>query len=373
MRRIVMGCVLALCVGTVALAQLTATVTMQTFTVGTTDFSFEIWARRTNTTGQIFVGTSSFYINYNNLSLGAPSISNENAKFIGDGTENSNYAPMTVDIVAGKVAVTINFTGNLTGSGAPLSVAEPDGERICTVTMPILDAEGSADMSWDAINSAISTSTSSPVTHTFVGSYASPLPVQLSGLRASVLTEMQGVMLTWNTLSEVNNYGFTVQRRSEGEGVFVDLAGAFIAGHGTTVEPQSYSYTDGTARAGRYEYRLRQQDMDGTAHYSGSVQVTVTLTDVAETAPKVFQLHQNYPNPFNPMTQIRFSVETSSHATLKVYNTTGQEVATLYDGPAQAGQYYTVTLDGHSLASGVYMYRLVSGTNTDIKRLVLVK
>ena len=58
-------------------------------------------------------------------------------------------------------------------------------------------------------------------------------------------------------------------------------------------------------------YRLKQQDMGGGVSLLAGVIVKVTVTDVAEVAPKVFQLMQNYPNPFNPTTQVKFSVEST--------------------------------------------------------------
>lgn len=88
--------------------------------------------------------------------------------------------------------------------------------------------------------------------------------------------------------------------------------------------------------------------------------------------PKTFALGQNYPNPFNPTTEIRFQVPEESHVSLVVYNTLGQRVATLIDDTAPAGE-HTVRLDATKLASGVYFYRLTSGSFTDIKKMVLLK
>jgi hypothetical protein len=90
-------------------------------------------------------------------------------------------------------------------------------------------------------------------------------------------------------------------------------------------------------------------------------------------APIEFSLLQNYPNPFNPETNIRFSVETTERATLKLYDMLGREVATLFDEVAEPGSYYNVKLDGSSLASGVYLYRLQSGKRNELRKLVLLK
>jgi hypothetical protein len=113
--------------------------------------------------------------------------------------------------------------------------------------------------------------------------------------------------------------------------------------------------------------------MDGAVHYTQSVIVNVTVTDVAEVAPKVFQLMQNYPNPFNPTTQLKFSVETTGRAVVKVYNMLGEEVTTLFDGTAEAGRYYTSTFNAAGLASGIYLYRLTTEQKTDVRKMLLVK
>jgi hypothetical protein len=88
--------------------------------------------------------------------------------------------------------------------------------------------------------------------------------------------------------------------------------------------------------------------------------------------PTAFTLGQNYPNPFNPGTKIDYSLPQSGHVSLKVYDLLGREVATLFDGEQVAGN-YTATFDGAKLASGVYLYRLQSGTSSVAKKLVLMK
>jgi len=85
-----------------------------------------------------------------------------------------------------------------------------------------------------------------------------------------------------------------------------------------------------------------------------------------------YTLSQNYPNPFNPTTDIRYSVGQPGHTTLRVYNMLGQEVATLVDGNVNVGT-FTAKFDATNLASGVYVYTLVSGNRTISKRMTLLK
>jgi len=197
------------------------------------------------------------------------------------------------------------------------------------------------------------------------------LPVQLSNFTAVMAGEHK-VHLRWSTISETNNYGFEVQKSTKSSEGYVTIENSFVPGHGTTLKPQEYSFVDETAQPGVWYYRLKQMDLDGTAHYSDGVQVSMVM-GVGEMAPIAFALKQNYPNPFNPETQIKFSVEQAGRATLRVYNALGQELATLFDGMAEAGQHYTVKLNGMGLASGMYFYKLDSGTRNDLKRMLLLK
>ncbi len=85
-----------------------------------------------------------------------------------------------------------------------------------------------------------------------------------------------------------------------------------------------------------------------------------------------FELGQNYPNPFNPSTNINFSIPQSQYVTLKVYDISGREVATLVDGIRNIGE-HTINFDATNLASGVYIYQLISGAQVHTKRMLLIK
>lgn len=93
---------------------------------------------------------------------------------------------------------------------------------------------------------------------------------------------------------------------------------------------------------------------------------------VGNAVPSEYKLGQNYPNPFNPATKIEYSVPKNSYVSLKVYNLVGQEVATLFEGRQQPGD-YVATFSGEGLSSGVYMYRLESEGISITKKFVLMK
>lgn len=88
--------------------------------------------------------------------------------------------------------------------------------------------------------------------------------------------------------------------------------------------------------------------------------------------PTDFALGQNYPNPFNPSTNISYSLPADAHVSLKVYNSLGQEVASLVDEARPAGQYVAVW-NAAGMASGIYFYRLQAGSYIETKRMTLLK
>lgn len=103
--------------------------------------------------------------------------------------------------------------------------------------------------------------------------------------------------------------------------------------------------------------------------------VVVGTTDAdghQELIPITFALNQNYPNPFNPATTINFSITRAGHTTLKVFDITGREVATLIDNDLTPGL-YDAGFHGASLPSGVYIYRLDAPEGNLTRKMILMK
>jgi hypothetical protein len=197
-----------------------------------------------------------------------------------------------------------------------------------------------------------------------------PLPIVLSQFSARQAGDA-GVLIMWQTTSETNNFGFYLQRKHADDAAFTDVAGAFIAGHGTTIQPQSYMFTDASGTPGAWWYRLKQVDLDGAIRYSDPIRVEA-VTGVSTTVPMSAFLAQNYPNPFNPSTTIGFGLPERSYVTLRVFNALGQEVTVLQNGEMEAGL-HTVSFDARTLPSGMYWYTLQTGSFRATKQLVLVR
>jgi hypothetical protein len=190
------------------------------------------------------------------------------------------------------------------------------------------------------------------------------IPVELTSFVASAIGN--DVQLSWTTATEMNNRGFEIQRK---EGVEYQTIG-FISGNGTTVQPQTYSFTDKNLKAGSYTYRLKQIDFNGQFEYSKEIEVDVI-------GLKEFSLAQNYPNPFNPTTTLSFSLAVDSKVSLKIFDVLGQEIMTLLNETKSAGK-HNISFDASTLNSGVYFYRIdatgVDGQKfTDAKKMILNK
>ena len=198
-----------------------------------------------------------------------------------------------------------------------------------------------------------------------------PIPVELVSFNA-VVNEDQ-VKLSWQTATETNNKGFDVERKVSSKKFVVSSQWekiGFVKGNGTTTISHSYSYTDQNVNPGRYNYRLKQIDFDGSYRYSNEVEIYVT-------APREFALSQNYPNPFNPSTTIKYDIPVQSQVVLKIYDGLGSLVKTLVNETKDPGK-YSVTWNGRNndnnqVASGFYICKLTAGKFVNVKKMLLLK
>ena len=185
------------------------------------------------------------------------------------------------------------------------------------------------------------------------------VPVELSSFNASV--NGTSVTLNWTTATETNNQGFSVERMSGNSWQQI----GFVPGFGTTSEKHSYSFNDDNLKAGAYSYRLLQKDFDGSESYSDAVNVVVTK-------PSNFSLEQNYPNPFNPTTRLSYSIPMQSFVSIKIYNITGEEVASLVNDVQTEGQ-HQVTFNAKNLSSGIYIAKMTAGSFSSTIKMNLLK
>lgn len=194
-----------------------------------------------------------------------------------------------------------------------------------------------------------------------------PLPVELTSFTAKLIGK--NVRLSWQTSTEINNFGFEVERFENSDWVKI----GFVNGNGNSNSPKDYSFIDDKVKTdGTIKYRLKQIDNDGQFEYSDVISVTFS--------PNEFELFQNYPNPFNPSTSISWNSKVDGEVTIKIFDILGNEITTLLNEFEEAGNHkidFNTSNLNSNLASGVYIYQIEIKNSqllfTTNKKMTLIK
>ncbi len=198
------------------------------------------------------------------------------------------------------------------------------------------------------------------------------LPVELQNFAATSKT--RDIELKWKTATEVNVNRFEVERSDANSTARSFRTVTKVNAAGNSNSPKDYSYTDSKLNAGKYSYRLKMVDNDGSFRYSKETESEVM-------APKNFEMSQNYPNPFNPSTKIDYSLPVDATVTLELFNINGQKISTLVNAQQTAG-YHVYSLSSSTsqgLSSGMYVYRLSAQGKEQgskflsVKKMILLK
>ncbi|MFA5404904.1 MAG: hypothetical protein WC358_08220, partial [Ignavibacteria bacterium] len=201
-----------------------------------------------------------------------------------------------------------------------------------------------------------------------LGDNTSPLPVQMKSFTSNVTG--RNVKLSWITEKELCNIGFEIQRSvaSNQNSEFIKIG--FINSINSS-RPNSYTFDDNKLNVGKYNYRLKQIDINGNYNYF-SLNSTVEIS-----LPKKFKLSQNYPNPFNPTTKIDIDLPFDSRVRIVIYDFLGREAKTLVSGELKQAGFYTIDLNAYYISSGTYFYRMIANSqNKDYiftKKMVIIK
>ncbi len=192
------------------------------------------------------------------------------------------------------------------------------------------------------------------------------LPVELKTFTARA--QNNNVLLNWSTATESSNSGFEIERstlinRQTQNNRFSQVG--FVRGSGTITSQQNYSYRDTKVNSGKYEYRLKQIDLDGTIEYSRGVEVSVGIIKTRLTSN---------PNPFNNETIINYQLTENSKITIKIYDLLGKEIETLVNKEKEEGEHQIrFNSTEYNLTSGVYFCILKTNRETITQKLVLMK
>jgi len=200
------------------------------------------------------------------------------------------------------------------------------------------------------------------------------LPVELTSFTADYLEGK--VLLKWLTATELDNYGFKIERtlykEENGEACSDWEEIGFVAGTGNSNSTKQYSFIDENIFEGTIKYRLTQIDNNGNFRHSDVIEVD------AIQIPREFALYQNYPNPFNPSTVIKYALPFESKVKIAIYSLTGELVDELVNTVQEAGV-YNVLFNAGRQASGVYTYSIEAQTLdgsqkiNNVKKMIFVK
>ncbi|MDK9700520.1 MAG: T9SS type A sorting domain-containing protein [bacterium] len=195
------------------------------------------------------------------------------------------------------------------------------------------------------------------------------LPVELSAFTASPAD--QQVILNWRTETETNNDFFRVYRslNAADRGELVGV----VEGMGNNQTTHSYRYVDTRVQNGvTYYYRIADVDLNGIEALHPIVVNATPAAGARGVVPTEYALEQNMPNPFNPTTEIRYAVKEAGLVTLKVFDITGREVATLVNGNYPANS-YRISFDATKLSAGVYFYQIRVNDFYAVRKMVVAK
>jgi hypothetical protein len=204
--------------------------------------------------------------------------------------------------------------------------------------------------------------------------YPNGYPVELTSFAAAYKDGK--AQLSWRTATEVNNYGFDIERlavSSEETGMNVWQRIGFVNGHGSTTLAQSYSYVDpypedAVQEGGAVRYRLRQIDFDGATDLSHVAEIHIPLSTG-------FTMEQNFPNPASVArgsSTVAFQLSKDGPVRLELYDALGRSIRTLLNGVATAGRHFIdVPLAG--MRSGTYFYRLTADGHEMTRHMIVTE
>jgi len=316
-------------------------------------FSFDIYAQKVNASGVVQWITDG-------VPICTSAENQQNETIVSDGVGGAivtwhDQRNASYDIYAQR----INAVGDTLWDADGTEIATHSGAKL----FPTICSDGAsgAIVTWYDYRSGFNSDIYAAQINANGSLGAGLLPVELVSLTAS--TKNNSVQLKWTTATEINNYGFEVERLAFNNSGWTKIV--FIPGNGNSNSIKMYSFIDSDIQSGKYAYRLKQIDNDGAYEYSNEIEVNLGF-------PAAFSLSQNYPNPFNPSTSIKYQVSSIAQVTLKLYDVLGNEVATLVNEEKPAGS-YEVEFNASQLSSGIYFYKLQVDGFISTKKMTLIK
>ena len=187
------------------------------------------------------------------------------------------------------------------------------------------------------------------------------LPVEFLSFFAESVPH-EGVSLKWETASELNNMGFEIEYSQNG---YSFESAGFVQGVGTTTERQAYEYSFKQLPLGKYVFRLKQIDIDGSFSYSHQVELSLLAQDFIYISPV-------FPNPASHNASFNISVRETQSLQAEIMDIRGRRIANVFEGELSGADVRTIDLPISRLQPGVYLLH-ITGTGVSQSRKFIVK
>lgn len=369
--------------------------TIENQSVVGSDFFFDVYLTRTGT-NDLYLANADFVLFFNDFAFTSPTLSK-----VGSIPGFCTFLP--TDATVPNIAATrdlyfTNTTASIVNTGVPyftnllkisVNVPTPVDQTAFDATIAKIDNSSVTHrlgrfkisglwLTWDYSNLSWRTTTPySTYVNTFGNEYpwcdylaninpidppSIPLPVELTSFEAK--SSGNKIILSWSTITETDNTGFDIERRLSTEDNWNKLG--FIPGAGNSNSIKNYSFIDKTlTSSGKYFYRLKQINSDGTFSYSEQLDIDVLLT-------LEYSLEQNFPNPFNPSTTISYSIPQDGFVKMILFNALGEQVEILVSEYQSTG-IYNLNFNASKLNSGIYFYKIEVNNFSAVKKMMVLK
>lgn len=201
----------------------------------------------------------------------------------------------------------------------------------------------------------------------FYNIYDMGIPSAAESLSVTPVGQYSNPLLSWNPSSSMDVTGYKIYRSGSLIGSVNACSTSFVDGD-VAINPSGQTYT----------YTVKAIDAaQNLSSASNAVTINGIMMKTFTGVPDSYELIGNFPNPFNPSTEIRFALPKADAVRLRIYNIHGQLVATIHEGPLEAGYHSAIwngkNQQGRMVSSGLYFYRLETSSFNTIKKMTLLK
>lgn len=334
------------------------------------DFKWDVDIYRTDNWSDPVIGNCDFYFNVNALAFTGDNPTVTYRHTFLQGNNNYNFSTGRA-VVNTQCFISLVYTDD---TGTDWYPSYQAWEHIFTASLPIDIYSQNSGLEWNSSSTGFKMSNSGDLTvnPSLSGSGDISLPVEMTHITATSESQI-GIVLNWQTESEVNSLGFHIWRSEDVKTNFSKITTEIIKSQGNSSQPHEYHYTDRDVREGiLYWYKIEELSTNGESTFFGPISITGV-----DAIPTDYGLSHNYPNPFNPETSFYFDLPKDSKVTIKVYTLLGKVVKNLVDENRTSGRYRVTWqgLDeaGQKVPSGIYFLRMEANDFRQMRKMTVIR